>query len=158
MATSQSAPSARIVEELDQVVAGTRLVGGLIAESLANLRPVVSAAQWRVLVLASEGDCNVSAVATDLGVHRSNATRICDRLVAAELLRRRRAGDDKRQVMLELTPGGRRLFEEAMAYRRGRLAEAMALLSDDERAELARSFTRLVDAAAAVRMTARTDG
>lgn len=155
MATAQRPEGAPLVDELDQVVAGTRLVGALIAGSLAKLRPAVTAAQWRVLVLASEGDCNVSAVATDLGVHRSNATRICDRLVAAGLLRRRRAAEDKRQVLLELTPGGRRLFNDAMDYRRGRLAEAMALMSDEERADLARCFTRLVEAAAAVRMTDR---
>jgi DNA-binding MarR family transcriptional regulator len=159
VAATRSPKAATILDdELDQVVTATRLVGALIAESLANLRPAITAAQWRVVVLASEGNCNVSAVADDLGVHRSNATRVCDRLVAAGLLRRRRADEDKRQVLLVLTPAGRRLFNKAMDYRRSRLAEAMALMTEDERADLARSFTRLVEAAAEVKMTARTEG
>jgi DNA-binding MarR family transcriptional regulator len=112
------------------------MVGGLIAESLASVEPAVTMPQWRVLVLASEG-CNVSAVAEDLRVHRSNATRICDRLVTAGLLRRRRADDDRRQVLLLLTAKGRRLFDTAMGVRRQRVKEAMARMSDDERDSLA---------------------
>lgn len=145
-------------DQLDQVVRATRLVGALIAESLVNVRPAVSAAQWRVLVLASEGGCNVSAIADDLGVHRSNATRICDRLVAAGLLRRRRSEQDKRQVLVEPTPAGRRLFDKAMEYRRNRLRDAMALMTPDERADLARCFTRLLDVAGEVKMTTRGEG
>jgi DNA-binding MarR family transcriptional regulator len=145
-------------EQLEQVVTATRLVGALIGESLANVRPAITAPQWRVLVLASEGDCNVSAVAEDLGVHMSNATRTCDRLVAAGLLERRRAEHDRRHVLLALTAAGRQLFDEAMAHRRTRIEEAMERMSVQERTDLARSFTRLVEAAREVRMTARTQG
>jgi DNA-binding MarR family transcriptional regulator len=151
-------PTEVSADHLEQVVAATKLVGALIAESLVNLRPSISAPQWRVLVLAAHGDCNVSAVAEDLGVHRSNATRVCDRLVAAGLLQRRRAEHDKRHVLLALTPAGRRLFDKAMEYRRRRLAEAMAQLTESERADLARGFTRLVEAAEEVKMTHRSAG
>jgi DNA-binding MarR family transcriptional regulator len=145
-------------DELEEVVTATKLVGALIAESLADLSPAITAAQWRVLVLAAEGDCNVSAVAEDLRVHRSNASRLCDRLVTAGLLRRRRSELDRRHVLLALTPAGRRLYGRAMDYRRRRLQEAMTLMTAAERADLARSFTRLVSAAAEVRMTARSEG
>ncbi len=160
MASSSRTPRGDRVasDQLDQVVAGTRLVGALIAESLAQLRPAISMPQWRVLVLASERDCNVSAVAEDLGVHMSNASRACDRLVAAGLLERARAEHDRRHVVLTLTPAGRRLFDRAMDYRRRRLQDAMALMTPDERADLARCLTRLVEAATEVRMTARTAG
>jgi DNA-binding MarR family transcriptional regulator len=92
------------------VVAATRVVGASIAESLASLEPALTMPQWRVLVLANEGDCNVSAVAEDLGVHLSNATRMCDRLVAVGLLERRRAEYDRRHVLLVLTTAGNALF------------------------------------------------
>jgi DNA-binding MarR family transcriptional regulator len=144
--------------EVKQVVAGTRLVGALIAESLAQVRPAITMPQWRVLVLAAEGECNVSAVAADLGVHMSNATRTCDRLVAAGLLERRRAEHDRRHVLLALTPAGRRLFNRAMSYRRRRIEEAMALMTAEDRRDLARCFTRLVEVAQQVRMTQRAEG
>jgi hypothetical protein len=72
--TSRDGTAAAAREQVDAVVAATRVVGALIAESLASLQPGLTMPQWRVLVLANEGDCNVSAVAEDLGVHMSNAT------------------------------------------------------------------------------------
>jgi DNA-binding MarR family transcriptional regulator len=145
-------------DELEQVVAATKMVGALIAESLVDVRPAITAAQWRVLVLSSDGGCNVSSIAEDLGVHRSNASRVCDRLVRAGLLCRRRSDQDKRHVLLALTPAGRRLFNSAMEYRRRRLEEAMGRMTEAERADLARCFTRLVECAAEVKLTQRSAG
>jgi len=109
-------------------------------------------------VLANEGDCNVSAVAEDLRVHRSNATRMCDRLVAAGLLERRRAEYDRRHVLLVLTAGGKELFESAMDYRRRRIEDAMALMSQEDRAALASAASLFVDAASRARVTTRSQG
>jgi DNA-binding MarR family transcriptional regulator len=145
-------------EQVDQVVGATRVVGALIAESLANLEPALTMPQWRVLVLANEENCNVSAVAGDLKVHMSNATRICDRLVAAGLLERRRAEYDRRHVLLVLTAAGRALFESAMDYRRRRIEVAMALMGQDERAALASASSLFVEAATQARMTVRSQG
>jgi DNA-binding MarR family transcriptional regulator len=151
-----SAVAAR--QQVDQVVAATRVVGALIAESLASLEPALTMPQWRVLVVANEGNCNVSAVADDLGVHMSNATRICDRLVAAGLLERRRAEYDRRHVLLVLTPAGRALFESAMDYRRRRIERAMALMGPADRAALASAASVFVEAATQARMTVRSQG
>lgn len=152
----ESAVAAR--QQVDQVVAATRVVGALIAESLASLEPALTMPQWRVLVLANEGNCNVSAVAEDLGVHMSNATRICDRLVTAGLLERRRADYDRRHVLLVLTPAGRALFESAMDYRRRRVEDAMALMGPADRAALASAASVFVEAATQARITVRPKG
>src|SRR3954463_5125473 len=119
--TSRREADAVAREQVDRVVDATPGGGALIAESVGGLEPALTMPQWRVLVLANEGDCNVSAVAEDLRVHRSNATRMCDRLVAAGLLERRRAEYDRRHVLLVLTVGGKELFESAMEYRRRRI-------------------------------------
>ena len=76
-------------EQVEQVVRGTRAFGGMIAGSLASVDPPITMPQWRVLVLAEGEPQNVKGVAEDLGVHPSNATRLCDRLVRAGLLDRR---------------------------------------------------------------------
>lgn len=146
MTAPQELPSVP-VEEVEPVVQATRLVGGLIAASLASLEPPLTMPQWRVLVLASEGSCNVSAVADDLRVHMSNATRTCDRLVRAGLLERRRTEQDRRQVLLVLSEAGRELYEIAMGYRRRRLEELMARMEPEDRVELARTTALLVAAA-----------
>jgi DNA-binding MarR family transcriptional regulator len=140
-------------EQVDQVVAATWVVGALIAESLASLEPALTMPQWRVLVLANQGNCNVSAVAEDLGVHMSNATRMCDRLVDAGLLERRRAEYDRRHVLLVVTDAGSALFESAMDYRRRRIEVAMALMGQEDRAALAKALSVFVEAATQARMT-----
>lgn len=153
-----AAAAAAAREQVDAVVAATRVVGALIAESLASLQPGLTMPQWRVLVLANEGDCNVSAVAEDLGVHASNATRVCDRLVAAGLLERRRASYDRRHVLLVLTAAGEALYGSAMDYRRRRIEAAMALMDQEDRAALAGASWVFVDAATRARMTTRSEG
>jgi len=156
--TSRRGTPAPAREQVDQVVAATRVVAAVIAESLASLEPALTMPQWRVLVLANEGDCNVSAVAEDLRVHRSNATRMCDRLVAAGLLERRRAEYDRRHVLLVLTVGGKELFESAMEYRRRRIEDAMVLMSQEDRAALASAASLFVEAASRARVTTRSQG
>lgn len=136
-------PSTRDVEA---VLDATRAVGALIAETLATADPSVTMPQWRVLVLASEGDCNVSAVAEDLEIHASNATRICDRLVQAGLLRRERAAWDRRHVLLVLTDRGRHLVDTATADRRRRIARAMSHLSPQQQEDLAQALRDLAGA------------
>lgn len=132
--------------QVDAVVDATRVVGALIAESLAELDPPLTMPQWRVLVLASEASCNVTAVADDLRIHLSNATRLCDRLVAAGLLSRERSERDRRHVMLTLTEDGRRLHAAAMAHRRRRVESAMAHLDPEQQTDLANALTNLARA------------
>jgi len=137
--------------QTDAVVDATRVVGALIAESLASVEPPVTVSQWRVLVLASEGSCNVSAVADDLGVHPSNATRICDRLVSAGFLSRQKDAVDRRHVRLTLTAEGADLFESAMSYRRDRVEHAMAHIDPEKRAVVAEGVVEFAAALDAVR-------
>lgn len=133
--------------QVEAVVAGTRVLGALIAESLASAEPTVTMPQLRVLILAGDAPQSATAVAEDLGVHPSNATRTCDRLVAAGLLSRRPAEDDRRRVELTLTDSGRRLVDQVMEHRRARVAAIMARMSRTERAALAEALTAFSDAA-----------
>jgi DNA-binding MarR family transcriptional regulator len=134
--------------QVDVVVRASRMFGSLIASTLAQVEPPVSMPQWRVLVLAADGDCHVSTIAQDLAVHPSNATRIVDRLVAAGLVERRRDEADRRQVRVALTAEGQTLYDTAMDLRRVRIEEAMTRLGAAERRDLVAALARLTDAAA----------
>lgn len=127
-------------EAVDALVEGTRALGALIAESLAGVEAGITMPQLRVLVLAAGGPQNVTSVASDLGVHPSNATRTCDRLVRAGLLDRRHDQDDRRQVILTLTAAGKRLVEQVMSQRRARAERILARMSPRHRAMLAESL------------------
>lgn len=136
-------------DQVDQVVDATRVFGAMIAESLASVEPPVTMPQFRVLVLAAEAPRNLTAIAEDLDVHPSNATRLCDRLVKAGLMHRERATEDRRHVVLTLTPRGRRLVEQAMGHRRDHVARAMSRMSEEQRASLASAMSVFAEAAAA---------
>lgn len=135
--------------EVDAVVASTREIGALIARTLALTEPPVTMPQWRVVVLASHGGCNVSSIAADLRIHPSNATRLCDRLVRQGLVERRHSEEDRRQVIITLTRAGERFHESAMALRRGAVAEAMDAMSSEDRQALASALPAFAAALAA---------
>ena len=102
-----------------------RNFAGVIAESLAQVDEV-TLPQLRVLVLASRRPAlSNSDVAAALHVHLSNATRICDRLVAAGLLHRQESKADRRRVVLTLTARGDQVVAAVMNYRRTALVRIL---------------------------------
>jgi DNA-binding MarR family transcriptional regulator len=133
--------------QVEQVVQGTRAFGAMIAGSLASVDPPITMPQWRVLVLAESEPQNVKSVAEDLGVHPSNATRLCDRLVRAGLLDRRQLEHDRRQVVLTLTPRGRKIVDRVFAHRRQTVQQILAAIPEGQRAAVAKSVGALATAA-----------
>lgn len=64
------------------VMRATRVLVAVTAQSVAELDERVTLPQLRILVVvAIRGPQNLTAVARSLGVHFSNATRACDKLV-----------------------------------------------------------------------------
>ena len=134
-------------EQVERVVRGTRAFGAMIAGSLASVDPPITMPQWRVLVLAESEPQNVKSVAEDLGVHPSNATRLCDRLVRAGLLDRRPLENDRRQVVLTLTARGRNIVDRVFAHRRRTVRQILATMPEEQRASIAEAVDAFVSAA-----------
>lgn len=145
---AEAAPDGR---DVDDVVAATREIGALIARSLTLMRPVVTMAQWRVVVLASEGDCSLSAIAADLQIHPSNATRLCDRLARQGLIERYRAEQDRRQVLVTLTEAGLRFHDAAMGVRQVAVRRAMETMDPRDRSALTSAMPAFAAALAGAR-------
>lgn len=134
-------------EQVERVVRGTRAFGAMIASSLTSVDPPITMPQWRALVLADSEPQSVKTVAEDLGVHPSNATRLCDRLVRAGLLDRRQLEHDRRQVVLTLTGGGRRVVARVFAHRRRAVEQILAAVPDEQREAIASAIDAFVTAA-----------
>lgn len=133
--------------EVEAVLLGTQVLGALIAESMASVEQHVTMPQLRVLLLArTQPPVNLAAVARDLGVHPSNATRTCDRLVRAGLLDRRSSPVDRRNVELTLTTAGKRLVNRVLTHRRARIRALLREMSPGDRGALARSMRALTAA------------
>jgi DNA-binding MarR family transcriptional regulator len=135
-------------QHVDAVMDAARLLVAVVAASVLEVEERASLPQLRVLTLMeARGSLTLGAVAAALGVHPSNATRMCDRLVAAGLVNRRDDPDDRRQLRLTLTEAGRDLVESLMSHRRAAVARAMAEMAPDDRALLASSLKRFTAAA-----------
>ncbi|MEV5648944.1 MarR family transcriptional regulator [Nocardia sp. NPDC052254] len=69
----------------------------------------VTAQQAALLVALANGETSPKQLAATLGTDTAGATRLIDRLESKALLRRHRAAEDRRAVVLELTAAGRQL-------------------------------------------------
>jgi len=121
------------------------------ARSLAGMAEDVTLPQYRALVvLAARGPQGVGPLAAALGVAPSTATRMVDRLVKKSLVRRRTSPRDRRQVVLALTPAGRRLIEEVTERRRAEIARVVATIPPERRDRLVESLSAFADGAGEV--------
>lgn len=135
-------------EQVDAVLAASRVLVSVAARSLADLDPEVTLPRFRVLVvLASRGPSSVSALAGDLGVHPSNATRAVERLVQVGLVRRTEDEHDRRVAVLELTADGRRTVDGVTARRAQEVRAVLAGMPARSRGQVALALTRFGDSA-----------
>jgi DNA-binding MarR family transcriptional regulator len=134
--------------EVDAVMSAANVLLRVAARSVAEVEDIVTTPQLRILVLIhSRGPQNLSGVAAELGVHASNATRTCDRLVAAGLLERRDDPADRRYVRLELTGKGRDLVSTVLGHRRQAIAEVISRMPAGRRPALAAAMEAFAAAA-----------
>jgi DNA-binding MarR family transcriptional regulator len=111
-------------------------------------------AQLRALLIIDQtGSLNLSGLAGALGATPSAASRLCDRMEAAGLLRRGRAAASRREIVLLPTESGRRLAEWVRRRRRAALVAVLDAMPEDGREALARGLREL--ALGMNRMTSR---
>src|SRR3954453_17580840 len=133
---------------IEPLIEASQVMTGIIVHSLSEVDSTVTVPQLRVLVMVSQdARVNVNAVAAELGVNASNASRTCDRLVERGLLRRKDDPADRRRVLLSLTKPGHRLIAAVMDRRRREFAEIVADMRDTDRRALMRSLQAFTSAA-----------
>ncbi|WP_334172580.1 MarR family transcriptional regulator [Sinomonas sp.] len=134
-------------EQVEAVLRAADVLLRVAAKSVVEVEDVVTSPQLRVLVLiAFQGPQNLGAVARELGVHASNATRTCERLVVAGLLSRREDPSDRRFLQLDLTPQGRELVESVIEHRRRAIAEVLERVPAGSRESVAEAMAAFADA------------
>ena len=132
------APAGVTEEQVSAVLLAAQALAGVTAQSVAEVEDLVTLPQLRVLVLvASRGALNLNALAKTMGIHPSNATRACDRLVAAGLLRRRESSVDRRNLVLSLTDEGQQLVDAVVRRRRQAIADVLEQVPSGRRRALA---------------------
>lgn len=134
--------------QTEAVLQASRALVAIAASSIAEVADVVTVPQFRVLVMVyTRGPMNLAAVAADLDVNPSNASRTCDKLINAGLLDRRVSTHDRRHITLTLTTAGRRLVDKVTARRRSAIQRVLRAMSPSQRDALAESLSDFADAA-----------
>src|SRR6478736_2742861 len=147
MGAQRSTNQASFADDVEAVLAASRVLVGVAAQSLADIEDAVSVPQLRALmILATRGPMHLTALAEDMGVHPSNATRACDRLVASGLLDRRDNPDDRRHLLLDLTPEGRELIDGIIGRRRAAIEQILHQMPTTHRRALGKALAHFAAA------------
>ncbi|MFZ0170931.1 MAG: MarR family transcriptional regulator [Acidimicrobiales bacterium] len=146
-----SAPGDTPDSVVDAVLSASRVLVAVAARSLADVAEEVTLTQYRTLVvLASRGPQNLAGLAEAVGVTPATATRMCDRLVRKDLIRRRTERGDRRHLRVALTAKGRSLVDAVTDRRRREIGRIMNDIPLEEQAVLVHALGRLASAAGEV--------
>ncbi len=133
---------------IEAAVTASRALVALAARSLADCDEDVTLPQYRMLVvLGMRGPRPSSSLAAALGVAPPTATRMSDRLVRKGLVGRRTNARDRRQVMLSLTPAGRRLLDTVTEHRRQEIRALLDGVPRERHPSLVEAFRLFAGAA-----------
>ena len=129
-----------------------RLIKHLSAQFSANLGRMVRPAglnevSFRTLMMLyanAENGMHASMLSDATGETRTNMTRICDELARKGLLQRHPGVEDRRRVVLELTPKGQTLIERLLPKVWSQLERGMQALDSGEKRDLERLLKKLL--------------
>jgi DNA-binding MarR family transcriptional regulator len=130
------------LDALRRIVQGLRLYG-----AQAERRTGLSGAQLFVLQQLAEAPAqSLNELAARTHTHQSSVSTVVTRLVARRLVSRRRASEDGRRIVLELTGAGHALLAGAPETAQVRLVAALEALPEADRQSLVDSLAALVSA------------
>jgi DNA-binding MarR family transcriptional regulator len=113
-------------------------------EMRSRRAPSLSVPQFRVLTFLSRTPgAPLSGVAEHLGVSRSTASAIVDRLVRRQLVSRTEHPEERRSVVLTLTPAGAQHLQQARDAACAHMAKVLAGLSAAELLQVTKGLTLL---------------
>jgi len=124
-----------------------RLAGHLTAIGDALARPAgQTSARWQVLATVEDEPMTVAAIARSLGLTRQSVQRVADLLDGDGLAVYVDNPDDRRAMLLQLTPRGRSALRTIQAAQRGWADALGAELGERELRAASATLARVMDA------------
>jgi DNA-binding MarR family transcriptional regulator len=134
-------------DDVDAVLAACRVLVAVSAQSMAAVEDIVDLVQFRILVVvAGRGSLSLGQLADAAHLHISKASRMCDRMVSMGLLNRADDPANRRQLILTLTPAGRRVVQTVMGRRRAAITPILKRMSKQQRAVLVSALRDFAEA------------
>jgi DNA-binding MarR family transcriptional regulator len=138
---------------IDEVIAGYERLMQRLSESHAPefLEIGITMPQAKILyLLGAVGDLHMSELVTRLGVSLSTVSGLVDRIVDHGLASRRDDPADRRQVVVGLTPAGRRFIDRFRELNARQMRELVEVLDDEDLDLVRRALAALGRAATRV--------
>jgi DNA-binding MarR family transcriptional regulator len=105
-----------------------------------------SISQAKALSVFEDGsEFTMTELSNHLKVSLPTATEMVDRLVKAKLVTRKRSKNDRRVVMVALSPFGRRIKGEFLQHKRNIIEEVLIQLPEKEREDLVKAMERTME-------------
>jgi DNA-binding MarR family transcriptional regulator len=134
-------------EFVSAILGASWVMVGMSARSLAEVDDGLTVTQFRTLaVLGRDGAMNLQQLADVLQVNASTAMRMVDRLVNAGLVSREENPATRREVILDVTAAGRRIYDEVMTRRRSEVREIVMKMPKGDRKVLISALRSFVEA------------
>jgi DNA-binding MarR family transcriptional regulator len=131
------ATDSEVTAQVEAVLDASRVLVAVSAQSLGALDDVISLSQFRVqVILASRGPLDLNTLAERMGVHASNATRTCDKLVALDLHDRSADPANRRRLFLSPSKAGIAPLESVSGQRRRLISELLLKMPERQRRQL----------------------
>jgi DNA-binding MarR family transcriptional regulator len=139
--TSKGKETTLVLDGLRRLVKTLR-EGSRAAEQALGL----SGAQLFVLqALSKDSSLSLTELAERTHTHQSSVSVVVAKLVARKFVRRTRAEDDARRLVLRLTPRGAQVLERAPDATQDRLIAALGQLPAKERRALGQSLAKVAE-------------
>jgi DNA-binding MarR family transcriptional regulator len=140
-------PSSDFDAALDALILASRAVVAVAARSLPPWADV-SLVQFRALVLLERhGTLKPGALAEFLEVSPSTVTGLCDRLSSRRLIVRQPGSENRREVVVELSPTGKALVDSAIAARRLEMARILERVPAGDLQGMTKALIAIAEAA-----------
>jgi DNA-binding MarR family transcriptional regulator len=149
VAQTGEARSGDVDDFVTALLAASRVLVGVAARSLTEIEDTVTVTQFRTLVVLDghRDGVNLNGLAEQLDVATSTAARMVDRLLVAGLVTRQENPTNRREVLLGLTPDGRRVVRTVTTRRRKQIARIVKSMPTERRSELLEALAAFAAAA-----------
>jgi len=114
-----------------------------VTKSLATTTGTTPSQLLVLQEIEQRGEATPSAIASALQFGQPTVTSIVDRLVASELVTRRRSAEDRRQILLQVTDTGREVLDAAPDLLQTQFRERFLALPVWEQAMILSTLDRL---------------
>lgn len=123
-----------------------RRFGALATNTTPCGKPLSMAHAHALMILRARGELSQRELGAELGIDKSNVTRLCEKLVVAGHATQRLAEADRRSRRIVLTPRGARLAQEVEASSRAKFEALLSAVPRASRSHVLEGLTQLAQA------------